>query len=226
MATAQMSIRMTGLWNRVDAMLDPAKWQRVIRQEMDRSTRVNAQYLRREFRMRIKRRKYKPNAELTNILKNSVRSTPLVDHGDLWASITYKKLTKTAYMAGILRGRSIVRAGKGGSATDIVNLALILHEGQSIKVTRKMRMLFRSLHAYSTGTVDQLHYGQLTGRAIELSSRMRSPGVKPLKATTKYIHIPPRRFLRDPFMDPQVRRNLMLNWRNGMERALRRMSQQ
>jgi hypothetical protein len=209
------TIKLTGFWNRVDVMMDPRKWERVLDAEMTRSTCINCMYLVREVRQRIRSRRYKVDAPLTAILKGSRNPTPLVDRGDLFKAITWKKITKGTYLAGILRTS---RTPRGESTA---TLAEHLHEGITIRVTDSMRNLFWHLHQYSIGYSGM----QLTGRALELSTRIKRGQIVPeIGPRVTQIYIPPRPFLAEPFDDPGVRRKLIENWRQGLERALTRIA--
>lgn len=211
-----IKLELTGFWNRVDAMLDPGKWERALTLEIDRATRINCMYLAREVRQRIRGRKYRENATLTAILKGSSNPTPLVDRGDLFKAITWKRIGRGTYLTGILRTARTARD------EETAQLAINLHEGKSIAVTERMRTMFWHLSMYSKG---EMSMADLTGRARELAGRLKKGAVvHELGPNVRYIVIPPRPFLVEPFTDPAVRRKIIENWRQGVERALTRIA--
>jgi hypothetical protein len=214
--TMSFSLQLTGMWNKVDAMLDPRKWQKALDMELDRATRVNAQYYVRIVRARIKSKKYAPPAYRTGILKGDMNSTPLIDHGDLFKAITWNKISKGTYLGGVLR------TAVASDGYSLFNLAQELHEGIAIKVTPKMWYMFQALHQYSTG---QLPASELRGRAAVLARRMAvGQEFNALPTWARYIRIPARPFLREPFEEPQMKARFIKNWREGVERAITRIS--
>lgn len=210
------SLQLTGMWNKVDAMLDPRKWQKALDAELDRATRANAMYYVRIVRARIKSRKYQPPSHRTGVLKGDMNSTPLIDHGDLFKAITWHKVERGTYLGGVLR------TAVANDGYSLFNLAQELHQGIAIKVTPKMWYMFNALHEYSTG---QLPASELRGRAAVLARRMApNEEFPPLPTWAKYIRIPPRPFLKAPFEEPQMKARFIKNWREGVERAITRIA--
>jgi hypothetical protein len=104
------------------------------------------------------------NAPLTAILKGS--SLPLVDDNDFVQSITHQTKGDEVFV-GVLR------------SSGNFNVAAIIHEGATVKVTKKMRGFFYNL----ANTI---------------------AGVKPLNPKTKKIRIPSRPYAKETFEHPSL----------------------
>ncbi|MFH1730005.1 MAG: hypothetical protein ABIA04_16455 [Pseudomonadota bacterium] len=159
-----------------------------LRKEVGLATKQNAIYTIKKVKQVIRKSVPPDNAPLTVLIKKS--SKPLVDKGDLTRSITRKIISPYLAFIGVLRQ---VKNKKG---KPLINIAKTLHDGRTIKVTKKMRAYFY----YLAGEV---------------------PGVKPLSANTKYITIPPRRFFDISFKDGELIRQSKKRWNNAVNKALR-----
>jgi len=188
-----MTIKMTktGEWDKYRKALDPKAFKLLLDKEMSAATRLNVVLVRDEIQRRIMNGDYAPNAPMTKAMKGSDK--PLVDDGDLVKAINDRLINHYMGFVGIQRGT--MKTGDGG-AEEMVNIALILHEGTTIKVTPRMRAYFYYLARKSGGKV------------------------KPLKATTKTIVIPPRKFIEEPVSEPAIRDRCMTNWGHALQRSM------
>lgn len=75
-----------------------------------------------------------PNSPLTVLAKGSSR--PLVDRGDLRRSINWRTETKVGTLWG---GVGVLRTRKTRDGRSLVNVAIPLHEGFTVRVTPKVR---------------------------------------------------------------------------------------
>lgn len=195
----QIAIRMTGDWRGLRFALSAARLDEDMQTALTKATTLNAMILRREIRENVKSGKYAPggrvpNAALTAFIKGSTK--PLVDTGQLFQAIT-----STIFGYG--------RAEIGVARTSpTANVAAVVHDGAVIRVTGKMRRMFRALADVSSGRKDP---STLRGRAAALYARRRK-GWKPLKQSTTVIRIPPRPYIREVMESAAVQRRINENW--------------
>lgn len=112
-------------------------------------------------------KEFDANSAITIAIKGSNR--PLVDTGGLVASINHAVPKWDIAFIGVLKSRQ--QTGEDGRKYDLLNVAFIMHEGASIKVTQKMRNFFA------------------------LMARENPGKWFPIKPGTKVITIPRRPFL-------------------------------
>jgi hypothetical protein len=194
----QVTVRLTGNWRGLRFLLNVARVDEALQKAVRHATGVNAQIIRREIRENIKTGKYAPsrppNAALTMFIKGS--SKPLVDTGHLFQAITSEVIDFGRAEIGVSR-----------MARD-AQVAIIVHEGAVVRVTQRMRRMFRALADVSNGKRDA---SSLRGRAAALYARRRK-GWKPLKPSTTHIVIPPRPFIAEVLESPKVQRRVYENW--------------
>lgn len=192
------------LWNfrKFGKAVDPKTLTPVLRQELRKATRRNGLLAVRAVRKTIRQRVSPANAALTIEIKGSAK--PLVDHGDLFKAITSVQVGDTEVFVGVLR-------------TDRhYNLGLALHEGTLARVSDAMRALFDVLWQASTG---QRNPATLEGRAAALWKR-KPGGWMPLRPSTVVIKIPPRPFIELAFREPELRRQVIQEWEEAIQRAI------
>lgn len=126
-----------------EMLTNPVEFQRQLQKEVARANKILGPLMVAKVRKDIKDKRYAKNAILTVLLKGS--STPLIDHGDLWGSISYQTRGPWRFEVGV------VREDAAGNS-----IALILHEGATRKVTEKMRAFFRAKAAETKGLVRPL----------------------------------------------------------------------
>lgn len=177
-----MALVKFGQWEKWQRLLNPARFKAALVREIGMAMRANVVMIRTEIVDRIDAGVYAANSLLTVALKGS--SLPLVDKGDLRRTIQGKVVSWNLGVVGLLR--------MGEKA----NIAAILHEGATIKVTNKMRGWFRAQTASGAG-------------------------VKPLKASTKTIRVPGRPFIKEVIELPAITTGVQLNYREGVQSALR-----
>lgn len=149
------------------------------------------------------KRHFQANAELTRKIKKS--SKPLVDQGDLFASITSDLLDDFTTITGVKK------------TSGVYNIAEVVHNGATIPVTPAMRGLFATLAAASNDVETNTFF---SSRASELWQR--SPyNWKPLNPGTNYIVIPARPWIRILFGDKKFQRIVERNWMKALEHSFR-----
>lgn len=119
-------VRLIGQWRELEAALNPTDFKRRLDRELVRSFgRIGMKFValaRRE----ITREQYRPNSPITVILKGS--SKALVDRGQLFQAITHQVgLDGRSLRLGIVKRRT---------TPEVVDLALVLHQGAVIDVGR------------------------------------------------------------------------------------------
>lgn len=208
-------LKLTGDWDKLRMRLDASNFDKLAHRNMRRATQRNAQQVVRAMRKRIKSRRYAANVALTIVLKG--QDLPLVDHAaGLFQALTSRMVDTHAALAGVFR----TTPAAPGSKLPPYNVGVIVHEGATIPVTKRMRGLFQALSAYSRGDLDA---SKLTGRAAVLAERVKVGEVRiyPLKATTEALQIPPRPFIRDVAEDAQVIQGCIRQWQDAYQMALR-----
>jgi hypothetical protein len=137
----------------------------------------------REIRDWIRQGKWPRNAALTLAVKG--KKARFLDQPQGMIHAITHKVEKDHVNVGILRN-----APKGNST--MFNVAAALIAGARIRVTPKMRAMFRALANASKGGGGN----NLRGRAAELFKRNKD--WKPLRASTQYIVIPGYDFIAEP----------------------------
>lgn len=193
-------------WRRFEKAIQGSNAAKKVNKHMALATRRNGLLAVRMIRKTIKRGNFEANAPLTVEIKKS--SKPLVDKGQLWQSITSQQVSGRTVFAGVL------------FTDDNYNIAAALHDGVAIKVTPKMRNMFRALWWASIGTIDP---GELRGSAALLWER-KPGGWLPLRESTNAIIIPARRFIEEAFKSPELRRQAIENWQKALASAFRELS--
>lgn len=191
-------------WDRLRSMLDPKLFDERMKRNLKKATQLNALIIVKEIRKRIQGGGYSANAALTTLLKGS--SKPLIGPGDneLFKAITHQMVNESTAFIGVLR------SARSESGKPMVDVAGAVHEGVEIVVTDAMRGLFLVLAKVTTGDMSP---DKLTGRAAILYKQLSGRGpVKPLKASTTAIRIPPRPFIRSVFEDPTIKKKIKANW--------------
>jgi hypothetical protein len=189
-----VSVKLTASWAQLTALLATAVPH--VMKEVERATGVNAALVQRTVRASIRSGGYTANRPLTRFIKGS--SKPLVGRdSQLWKAITSKVMDPFSAEIGVLKG------------TPMVNIAAMVHDGVTIKVTPKMRKMFALLaDAGNSRTSMPI----LTGRARELWIMRPKKGWKALKGSTTHIVIPPRPFLTQAVGDPELQKAVQENW--------------
>lgn len=202
-----VSIRLTGDWKALTWIFSVARFDEAVQALLWRATQINALVVRREVRENLKTGKYAPsrdkNAALTLMIKKP-KTRPLIDSGQLFQAVTSKVHNWGVAEIGVAR------------VSPTANVAVTVHEGAVVPVTKKMRAMFQALADASDGKRDP---STLTGRAAVLFAR-RSKGWKPLKKGTTEIRIPARPFIREVVESSKVQRRLYENWLEAASAAV------
>lgn len=179
------SLKITGL-KRFKKMFAKTFFMGELKKQVRKQNKILGISFEEKVRREIKGGKFAKNSRLTELLKGS--SKPLIADGDLWASISSDVYRYLELRVGVVR-----RDPRTGA-----NIALILHEGATIKVTPKMRAWFRRRHVETGGLV------------------------KPLKASTHEIRIPPRPFFKQSLIDDKsVGVELQQRWGKAVDDTFR-----
>lgn len=223
-----------GDWQKMRALLNPTKFQAALKKNIRRATEINALIILKEIRKRVQEGGYSANAALTVLIKGS--SKPLVGTGDdeLFKAVTHEMVNDFSAFIGVLK------SARGKSGEPMVDVAAVIHEGMTIKVTDKMRGLFIALADATrpperkwdkdpatgrfTSRTATRKETPLTGRAKEIFDQIKGRGqVKPLKPSTTQIVIPPRPFIKSVFEDPKIQKRIQENWKKAIDSAIRKV---
>jgi len=192
-------------WQKFAKALDSNRWRSLAQRNIEVATGRVAHAIKATVKKKIQKKEFEANAALTVSIKKS--STPLVDKGiGIFGAIAVQQPEWNTAFIGVLR------------SDRRYNIARALHNGTNIKVTPKMRAMFRFLWLASEG-----RDVQLTGAAAALFGRMNH-GWKPLRDSTKAIKIPARPFIKDAVDAPEVKRFAQQQWRDAVQRTLKEMA--
>lgn len=195
-------------WKKLQMMLEPKKADAIIRKHLRRATQLNGKIAEKQIRHTIKTGSYVANAELTQMIKGE--NKPLVGVGagaQLFGSITSRMISDATLFVGTLK------------SSDVYDIAVTIHEGLSIGVTKAMRGLFFVLWQASLGKMDP---AKLTARAAELFA-LQSDGWLPLKKSTSVLIVPARRYIEQAFADKSIRIQSKANWQQALKAGFAEM---
>lgn len=188
-------VKLTGPWRKMALMLDPKYVKIQSRKYIRIATAINAKKAEAMIRQNIVKGVPPSNKALTIMIKGS--SKPLVGTGEgLFQAVTSKVTKYNHAHVGIFK------------SDESFNIARAIHEGATIKVTKKMRGLFWLLWLVSKGKIPS---SSLSGRAADLWN-LSPGGWKPILKTTQAILIPPRPFVTQVFRDPKLHAFCQANW--------------
>lgn len=213
---AVASLKFDKGWGIFGRAISPGSFGPTLRKHVGKGTKRNAVVARKFVRQEIRRGIPPRNAELTARLKSKggrKTTKPIVGTpgADLWNAIDWTVEDWNAAFIGVKR-----------TAKEF-NVAEIVHQGRSIRVTEKMRHMFRVLAWASKAPGVRPH---LEGRALELweaGGRWKTKW-KPLKASTKAIIIPKRPFFRYAFQDPKLKKIVKENWNRSVWNAMKELA--
>lgn len=158
-------------------------------------------------RQEVKRGVKPANAALTIALKGS--SKPLVNHGDLFGAVRGEQTAWNRGFVGI------------NSKADAFDLAKTLHKGVRIKVTQRMRNLFRVLFFASKARREGTQMPKLSGRAAELFAMHKD--WYPLSQDTTVIRIPARPVITNALRSATAKEIAKKEWTDAVNRAIKEM---
>lgn len=179
----------------LENVMDVKAFKKRLRYHVMQATKRNGLHAKRAIQESIGRGEYLANAQFTIELKGS--SHPLVDTGELYKSIVKRAYAWNIARVGVLRSAPKSKSsgkesasGTKGKTQDIINVAMMLHEGRRIAVTPDMRRFFWAM------------------------SR-KDPRWHPLKKETTYIYIPPR-----PFLNAVVKTQMLAKYEEEWSQAV------
>lgn len=141
-SVADSGIEFHGDWDRFIGQLDPVKFQaRLVREMARANARIGHEFVRRS-RKAIQGGAFAENSPMTVAFKDS--SKPLVDDGDLFGSITWKRDPTDGF---------VVWVGANAASASGVRIDQLVHDGFTVRVTPKMRaFLFARLSKLAKGS--------------------------------------------------------------------------
>lgn len=199
---SSLSFRPRGLKEFKEAF-NAKRVERAVNRHLTRATALNGRVAVRHTRNVIRQGKFgiPKDAPLTIMIKRSRK--PLVDHADLWASITTEMVDKKTAFVGVLRS---------AKAFDV---ARIIHDGATFTVTPAMRGMFMALYKASIG---ELSPSKLEGRAAEIWASAGRKRFLPISPYTTMIVIPERPFM-DLAFDGVLKKLVIRNWEQALAAA-------
>lgn len=195
----------TGDWKKFEKLFTPGVFQRNLQKNINIVTQRASLYVSGKIRDRMKSGQYISNKPLTIAIKGS--SKPLIGlTSTLWKSITGKRISWDKGIAGVLR-----TDGK-------LNIAKMIHNGGTIRVTPKMVNMFKLLSRYTQNMFKGNYVlPALRGRAAALWA-LNQVWYSINKAA---ISIPSRPFIRKTWDDERIRSYVRSLYARGVNQALR-----
>ena len=201
-------------WRVFAKAINPKLNQAMLEKHVGRATKANGALVRRRVRSNIRAGVgLGQNAELTALIKGGNRPIVGTPGLDLFNAITYEVQDWRVVMIGVKR------MGGAGFAS---NIALIVHDGMSIPVTKRMRGLFWVLWLASKGRIE---YSDLKGRAKEIYDLTGgAKGIKPIGENKRAIVIPSRPFLKITIEEDETQKAVRTNWHNAVKATIAEMT--
>lgn len=170
---------------------------RGMQKHIKRGTTKNAIAIRRQIRQEIKKGVLPKNKALTESLKGDNKPIVGTAGADMFNAITYSVPSWNTAFIGLLRTDKNYNVGKA------------VHNGVTIKVTKKMRAMFWYLWQVSIGLMSSK---KLSGRAKAIWEMSKTKKFYPLKSSTKAIVIPKRPFIKYAMQEPNLKKIAEANW--------------
>lgn len=194
---------------RFQAFLKKQRFRRHLKRKIRSGTIRAALYLIKQVKVRIRGRNYVENAPMTLALKKS--NLPLLDDKQLWDALSYELENAFKAEVGIVVERASTGSKVGKSRSmPIQQLAEMLHDGFTIRVTHKMKLaIISALHEKQTKT------GRLTKKSKTALKTVSNMSSEPI------WRVPKRPFLTDVWADPKVRKEVRKIWTEALNQVWR-----
>lgn len=211
------AIRLDAGWKKYKRALSVYEYSVMLKRLVRRATERNALFVRSAMRREITRGVPPTNAPLTIALKGG-RGRPLVGtpNLDLLNSIAHEQPAWNRAIVGVSRTVS-----RGGGTW---NIAEIVHEGATVRVTRAMRYMFGMLAWASMRYRTGKPIPHLEGRARELWEMSKRKRFFMLGPATTHIVIPRRPFVRYTFQDRALRARVQREWERAINASFREIA--
>lgn len=207
-------------WLILKKALDPKLDQALLEKYVGKATAANAQIARKEIRSYIKEGAQDESggvyvAALTNFIKHDPKPIIGTPGADMFNSIVGAQLNWRQAVVGVKR------------TSKLQNIAEVVHNGKTIKVTEKMRNMFRLLWLVSIGKMDK---EKLTERPRQLYDWATKGGKKSSAAFKKWgpgknqIIIPARPFITKTLEKTVVKKQIEKTWNDAVKYVVKQMA--
>ncbi len=206
MASQSLKIVIKGDWEKAIRGLDG----RLFKADLIRAITIANERIGRDavarMRRAIRARHYLDNSPITVAIKGS--STPLVDRGDLFQALTYQV---TQGGMGVTFG--VRRGAKLASGADAVSVAMVLHEGATIRPTPAQRAaLWAKVGAALSGRQSKVR----RQAAAIIGGRSGGGG-----GSVVWV-IPPRAFIAGPLSEPAFEEFVRAQYDQAIDAVMKR----
>jgi hypothetical protein len=210
-------------WDQFAAATDPKRFRQALAKEMFKATTKSCNEIRDEIAKSImgKGKVYEKNSGLTILFKRT--STPLIggnfgigpemgggtDPGaTMYKSLGIDAKTYEGFI-GVVRNR-------GG-----FNVAYIVHEGATLRITEKRRKWLAAAIASAMGKQGKDFSRKGQAFTVDMNGKeKRIPSAKGSNNVGSAIIIPPRPFIRHVMQDPALQRRVIDRWGMAAAKAL------
>lgn len=181
-------IKFAGDTKDLQKFINPKKGlPKALEKHIRKATIKNSLILVARIRQNIRGRKFEENAKVTNLIKGN--KAPLINKGDLHNAISRQMVDSYTAKVGLLDGQ-------------FAQIAKVLHEGATLRITPKMRAaIFGKLR--EAGKLDKLDND---------------------KKSTGFMRIKPRPFLSVVFESKEVQKEMNDNWEAAVKAAIKEAS--
>lgn len=189
----------------ITAFTKPAKFRAALKLQYNRAALVIGRSVAAMMRRTIRGGVAPPNAPMTTDMKGS--SKPLVDRFQLGKAITHKVSGPYNNIVAVGVMRTHAKA----------NVALIVSEGTTITVTKRMALLFKILNAASRGRPVKVTSAR--GQELLAMSKHEIPALNEGTILT----IPPRPFADITAKNPALKELVVKQYKAAIARAIEQM---
>jgi hypothetical protein len=191
--TVGVKVKLKDDWAKFLKKSNPRLFRVILWERMQVAMVDNCEYLEKVIATRIRRIDYKRNKPLTVLLKGS--GVPLVDNADMIKSLSH-----------LLESPFDAYVGVNKNAAKGANIAYVLHEGWTIRVTPAMRRWM----------------------AIAIAKALKSGktfATKPVPfSSAAAIVIPPRPFIKKVIDDKRIQGRILRRWAQAYAETFATMS--
>jgi hypothetical protein len=202
--TAKYTITLSKDWQRLLKASNPSRFRKLLTAHMRVATERNGVDVMNCIRRKVQEAKFDPNSELTKLLKGS--SKPLINSSTLARNINYALENAFVGLAGTNRNR------------EGANIAYVLHEGATLKMTDERRRWLARAIAMAYKKMGRDYQGK-EGTGYTYSGGVASPTRGKSNSFAALI-IPSRPFIESAFDDALIKR-ILERWSEACYQAIK-----
>lgn len=191
---------LSGDWTKIERFLITS-YKHVLEEEVKKATIKNCLLIINAIKRNIRNRRFTKNTELTIALSGG--DIPLLKEKNLFDAINYELKSAWEAEAGLIRNRKST-GGVASKPKGLAKIAKLIETGYTIQVTPKMRAaIMAALRKKGHPIIENIDSG---------GSGQKAKNV---------WRVPPRKFLSIVFKNHLIRKKVVRNWRDAVNKALK-----